>query len=99
MDDDIVGAPAITISDGVLRPRRRHARSNRQLVAALVEAENCLEADAIHPACRSRVPRPAAAPEMTRGGVDIGRDDERLDFVRSDILRRARVGEGVEHLK
>src|ERR1051326_7807491 len=97
--DDLVDAPAIPIGDRELRPPRWHGRANLQLIAALSEAENRLETNAIHPARRAGVPRPAAAAELSSGGVDVSRHDEWLDLVPRHIPRGQSVGEWVEHLK
>src|SRR5690349_15955033 len=99
LHDDLVGTPAIPIGDRVLPPAGWHGRANLQLIAVLSEAENRFETDTIHPACRAGVPCPAAAAEMSSGGIDVSGHDEWLDLVYRHFLRGQSVGEWVEHLK
>src|SRR5687768_16841381 len=70
-----------------------------QHVAALLESEDGLEGDPIHPARRACVPCPPAAPEMSFRRIYIRRNDVRLDLV--DINRRRILGVRyrVDHLK
>ena len=56
---------------------RRHAEGR----AVPAKSENAFDGCLIHPAGRTRVPRPPAAAEMHRVRVDIGGDGVRLRLV------------------
>ncbi len=87
------------VHDGELRPLRGHARRDAERVASLVEAEDGLQCHPVHPARGTRIPRPAAAADVPRGGVDIRRNHVRLDLVERSPLRRGSVVQRVEHLE
>ena len=53
-------------------PRPRDAGIERRASRPQAEAEDPLEARAVHPAGRAGVPGPAAAPDVRRLGVDVG---------------------------
>src|SRR4029450_3276246 len=64
LHDDMVERGAVAVGKLVARPIRRDARVDPHTVPSLVEAEDRLEADAIQPAGRARVPSPATPPCM-----------------------------------
>ena len=66
--------PRGTVSKHYLEtgPGPWNAGVETQCTALNAKAENALYASALHPAGGARVPGPAAAPNMARGGVDIG---------------------------
>ena len=63
------------------------------------QAQQPVDAGAVHPAGRPRVPGPAATPLMRRGGIDIGGYDIGLDLVAGRRLWGQRVVDGVEQRK
>ena len=65
-------------------------------LSSQAEAEDPLDAGAVHPARRPRVPRPAAAPHVRRHGVDVGGGDVGLDLVAMDARARAGVVDRVQ---
>ena len=73
-------------------PRRRDARVDAERGAAAPEAEDALEAGAVHPAGRAGVPGPAAAAGVRRVGVDVAGDDVRLGLVALDVGRASACG-------
>src|ERR1700721_3101700 len=97
-DFDPVGGESEPVPNPRLLPRPRNARVDAEAVPGLREAKDRLEPDAIHPARRPGVPGPAATPEVSGRGIDIRRHHERLDLVPRHILRRASVGQWVDHL-
>src|SRR2546423_7003748 len=88
-----------TVLDRGLLPGLGNTRLDEQFVAALLEAEYCLERNAIHPARRARVPGPAASPEVAFRGIDIRCNDVGLDFVNVDTLRAISVRDWIDHLE
>src|SRR5262249_59679423 len=54
------------------------------------------DAGGVHPAGGAGVPAPSAAPKVGSLGVDIARDDVRLDAVAVEPSARARVVDGVQ---
>src|SRR6187397_1458372 len=73
------------VTDGEGRPLTRHVRDNAQGVTDARETQQVLDADAIHPARRARVPRPSAAPPMCWCSVDVSGHDIRLGLVTLDL--------------
>src|SRR5437773_5531448 len=64
-----------------------------------LEAEDRLEPGAMHPAGRSRVPRPTAAPDMRLGRVDVGGDAVGLYLVALHLVGGAGVVDRVEEME
>jgi hypothetical protein len=70
----------------------RQARVDDQVAALAPDAQDALDAGAVHPRRRARVPGPAAAPDVRRHRVDVGRHDVRLDLVARHLGRRRARG-------
>src|SRR6185503_2833053 len=96
---DLVAAVEKLPRDRVLGPRRRDARIDDERLAAPAEAEDALEAGAIHPARRSGVPTPAPASGMRRLRVDIAGHDVWLRLVPGHVGSGPAVVDRVEHVK
>ena len=63
------------------RPASRDARVDREAGPLPSDPEDRLHRRLVHPAGRTGVPGPAAAADVRRLGVDVGRDHVRLDLV------------------
>src|SRR5665811_748478 len=74
-----------------------NARIEEQCTALDTKAENALDAGALHPAGGTRVPSPAAAPDMARSGVDVGGYDIGFDLVAVHVDARAGVVDRIKH--
>ena len=96
---DRVAAPAVVPSHAEVLPGCRYARRHGEGVPLRAQAEDRLEPEPVHPGCRAGVPRPAAATHVRCPGVDVGREDERLRLVATDVGGRAGVVDGVEHVE
>src|SRR6266576_5880045 len=59
---DVIAGAAETPDDGILGPGRGDAGIQLEARAVALEAEDALQARAVHPARGARVPRPTAAP-------------------------------------
>src|SRR5438132_12197708 len=82
------------------RPGVGDAGCDAQRVAALERhAEHGLARHPEHPAGRTRVPGPPAAPDVRWDTVDVGGDDVRLHLIPVDGLPRACVVNGPDHLE
>src|SRR4051812_20805 len=99
LDHDLVRRRLVAVLDSELLPSRRNARLEEQLLSALVESENGLERSAVHPARRASVPGPSTAAQVSLRGIDVGRDDVRLDLVRLDRLGAIGMRDRVQHLE
>src|SRR4030095_15645698 len=96
LDVHLVARRVVTKRDGKAGPGARNAGIDEEGRAAKAKAQQPLDARAIHPAGRARVPAPSAAPQVGRLGVDVTRDDVRLDTVAVEPSARARVVDGVQ---
>src|SRR5690242_2002662 len=70
-DVDRVTGRAEAPRDPVRGPRGRYAGIDLQGRAVAAEAQDALEAGAVHPARRAGVPRPAGAPGVGRVRMDV----------------------------
>src|SRR3984957_2667055 len=66
LHSDSVGRAPVTVGDLVSRPLPRDARLESERVAGWTDTEDCFQGDAVQPAGRARVPRPAAAAGVRR---------------------------------
>ena len=64
--------------------------------APQTEPQNPLDAGPIHPPCGPGVPRPSAAADVRRFGINIGGDDVGLDLVAVNASAGARMIDGVQ---
>ena len=73
-------------SAGALKPGQARGMqgSTMRMLGLAAEPEDALDAGTVHPAGRAGVPGPAAAADMLRRGVDVGRHDVGLDLVARD---------------
>src|SRR5687768_1104109 len=74
-DVDLIPRLAEPPGDREARPRRRNARLDLEGIAPTPEAQDALEARAIHPSRGAGVPGPAATPRMGGMRVDVPRQD------------------------
>ena len=59
--------------------------------------KDALKAGALHPAGRTGVPGPSAAPDMPGGDIDIGGDHIGLDLIAMRVGAGAGVVDRIEH--
>src|ERR1019366_8690147 len=78
---DFVSRRVITETHGVIRPASRNARVDREHRSAYAETQDPFDSRAIEPSGRPGVPRPAAAPDMRRFGINITCHHIGLHFV------------------
>ena len=88
LDRDLVPGRAVAEHDREAGPGPRDARIDLEPRAPQPEPEDRLEARPVHPRGRAGVPGPAAAADVRRLGIDVGRDDVGLDLVALDAGRR-----------
>src|SRR6185369_574621 len=79
-----------------LSPASRNARLNRQSIAPELEPHYRLENGSIHPARRTRVPRPPAAPRVRPHRVNIRRRHVRLDSILVQPRSRRSVADRIQ---
>src|SRR5882724_4248559 len=96
---DVIAGAAETPDDGILGPGRGDAGIQLEARTVALEAEDALQARAVHPARGARVPRPTAAPGVGRVSVDVSGGDVRLGFVALDVRGAPRVVDGVQQVE
>ena len=77
-------------------PSLGDAGINRQKCSVESQTEQGLDARALQPACRARVPGPATASDMRRSRVYVGAYDIGLDFVAIRVGAGSRMIDGIE---
>ena len=75
LDGNRVSCGSVLQPGLVLAPSLWNAGVDRQERSAELKAEQALDPRALQPACRARIPGPAAPPDMRRCRVDVGADD------------------------
>src|SRR5262245_36297923 len=96
LDLNLVARGVVTKRDGKAGPGARDAGIDVERGAAKAKAQQPLDTRAIHPAGRAGVPAPAAPSRVGRLGIDVARDDVRLDTVAVEPSARARVVDRVQ---
>src|SRR5258706_890840 len=91
-----IDGAAMAIRDREARPLPRDARIDMESGAPLPEAENRLEARAVEPARRARVPGPSTTSHVGWLGTDVGGHCIRLHPDPLDAGGVARMPDGVE---
>src|SRR5947209_3642094 len=86
LDPAAVERRAVAVFDLELAPVRGDARVEREPVAPLREPDQRFQGGAVEPRGGAGVPRPAAAADVWREAVHVGRDDVRLDLVAGDAV-------------
>jgi len=98
-DRDVIRRATHLPIDRKLRPHRGNTRCNAECIAVPPQSKDAFDGCLVHPAGRTRVPRPPAAAEMHRMGIHIRRDGVRLRLVLIDPLWRPRVIDRVDHVE
>src|SRR5579863_10249494 len=93
---DSVARCAISIRDLVSGPCAGDAGLDDEGPAPQTDAHYCLHGGAVHPTGGTRVPGPAAAPDMLGGRVNVGAYDVGLDLVAMDAGASAGVIDGID---
>ena len=96
---DLVARGPESQRDREAAPAEGNAGVQRERAIATLEAEDRLEARAIHPAGRSRVPGPPAPTRVGGVRVDVRRHHVRLHLVSRHVRGRARVIDGVQQVE
>ncbi len=94
-DTDNVGGFSKAVGETESRPISGDAGVDLQHIANPGDAQDGFEAQAVHPACRAGVPRPASASGMRGEAVDIGGDDIRFHLVAARFFRRIGMVDGI----
>src|SRR5665213_37569 len=98
-DLDVIAGGTIPEDDSEPRPGLWYAWINVQRGPNDTQAQNALNAGALHPSRRTGVPCPSAAPDMRLRRVDIRRDNVGLDLIAMRIRRGACVIDRIEKRK
>src|ERR1700733_2574766 len=93
---DAVARCAVLVGDLETGPSARDAGLDDEDAAAQTDAQYCLHGGAVHPTGGTRVPGPAAAPDMLGSGIDIGAYDVGLDLVSMNARASAGVIDGID---
>src|SRR5207244_12891391 len=96
LDRDLVVGRVVAEADLEAAPGAWDARVEVKRAAPDAEAQDPLDAGAMHPAGGARVPGPAATAHVRRFGVDIGRRHVGLHLVAVDAGARAGGVDGVK---
>src|SRR6185436_6039220 len=80
------------------RPARRYAWFETKGVAPQLEPQNRFNGDAVEPARRAGVPRPAAAARVRRGAIHVGANHIWLNFVMLHLLSRRGMVDRVDEV-
>src|SRR5436309_14177449 len=88
LDRDLIARRVVAEAELEAGPGARDARVEVKRAAPDAEAQDPLDAGAMHPARGARVPGPAAAAHVRWLGVDVGRHHVRLHLVAADAGRR-----------
>src|SRR5690349_16090251 len=78
-------------------PAAGNTRVHEKRLAAQAETQQPLHSRSVHPARRTGIPSPAAAPRVRRFGVDVTGRDIGLHLIALDVRSAAPVVDGVEH--
>ena len=100
-DRNLVDRAAVAQRHLEAQPRSRDARVDQQKLPVDPETQDRFDAGSVEPAGRTRVPGPAAPPDMRRHRIDVGSHDIRLDLVAQHAGARGGVVDGIderEHL-
>src|SRR5579862_9147729 len=82
-DMDDINCVAFPIGQFIVGPFLWYTRIDLKTITRTLQAQNRFDAQAIHPACRTRIPCPAAALNMRCNAIDVGGDDVGFDLVYS----------------
>src|ERR1700728_2048656 len=96
VDQNLVTRGAILEHDLKARPFFWDAGTQKQGLSLYAKSKDRLEAGAIHPAARARIPRPTPAPDVRSDGIHVCGDDVRFNLVAVRIGACARTVDGVE---
>ena len=98
-DGEAVKRAAESPVDRVMRPHCRYARVQANRGTVPPEPEKSLKGRLIHPTRRTRVPRPAAATNVHRVRIHVGRHHIRLRTVSFDRVARSHVVDRIDHVE
>src|SRR3984957_9507178 len=92
-DQNLVARGRMPEEDFEARPIRRDARRQKKFSRPHTESQDPLEPCAVHPAGRTRVPRPTATSHVRRHRIDVRSNHIGLDLVALHISTGARVAD------
>ena len=95
-DGHLVSGRPMSIGDLVSWPAFWNAWLDVQPVPSQLKSEDSFQSNAVQPARRSRIPRPAAPAGVWRRSVDVRGDHIRLDLVAHDFLGRIGMQDGIQ---